>query len=143
MSADTENLTAAITRACADIDPEKLAQASRILAESEGTDDAARWGSLDVEFHELIYALEGRPRLHELIAGLLRRVDRYWLSHGLMLRHRSEFEQEHRALLEAVAQGDAVRAGRCLEGHLAGAASLLIAEMARLDGPAPSTLPGS
>ncbi len=135
--------TAAITQACADIAPEKLERAVRILAESERTDDPARWGSLDVEFHELIYALEGRPRLHELIAGLLRRVDRYWLSHGLMLRHRSEFEQEHRALLGAVAQGDAVGAGRCLQGHLAGASRLLIAEMVRLDAATPSSLPGA
>ncbi len=135
--------TAAISQACRQLPPEKLARAAGILDDAERTTDPAVWGSLDVEFHELIYALEDRPRLHELIAGLLRRVDRYWLSHGLMLRHRAEFEREHRALLDAVTQGDAVAAGTFLRGHLAGASDLLITEMASLEGTAPSTLPVS
>lgn len=135
--------TAAISQACHQLPPDKLARAARILDDAERTADPAVWGSLDVEFHELIYALEDRPRLHELIAGLLRRVDRYWLSHGLMLRHRAEFEREHRALLDAVTQGDAVAAGAFLSRHLAGASDLLITEMARLEGPATSTLPVS
>ena len=126
--------TAAISQACRRLPAETLARAAQILDEAERTNDPAVWGSLDVEFHELIYALADRPRLHELIAGLLRRVDRYWLSHGLMLRHRAEFEREHRALHEAVVQGDAVAAGSCLGRHLAGASDLLIAEMARLEG---------
>ena len=46
-----------------------------------------------------------------MIAGLLRRVDRYWLSHGLMLTHRHEFEPEHRQLLAALERRDAGRCG--------------------------------
>ncbi len=70
-----------------------------------------------------------RPRLQELIEGLLRRVDRYWLSHGLMLKHRAEFESEHRALLEAIRERNADRAAELLGRHLAGASELLIAEL--------------
>lgn len=134
--------TAAITQACRQLGPDELNRAARILDEAEQTDDPAVWGSLDVDFHEVIYSLEDRPRLHDMIAGLLRRVDRYWLSHGLMLRHRAEFEREHRALLEAVVQGDAVAAAGLLERHLAGASDLLVAELVRLDQPAGGGLPG-
>lgn len=134
--------TAAITQACVKLPPDSLARAADILAAAERTQDPALWGSLDVEFHEAIYALESRPRLRELIAGLLRRVDRYWLSHGMMLQHRFEFEREHRALLEAVTQHDAVAAGNDLRAHLAGASDLLIAEMARQADGLPRTLPG-
>ncbi len=123
--------TAAIRQATGQLTPETLTRAGQTLAAAERSGKAAEWGSLDVEFHEMIYALEGRPRLHELIAGLLRRVDRYWLSHGLMLRHREEFELEHRLLLDALTAGDADRAARLLQEHLAGASELLISEMSR------------
>ncbi len=134
--------TAAITQACLQLAPEALARAAAILDAAETTEDPALWGSLDVEFHETIYALESRPRLRELIAGLLRRVDRYWLSHGFMLQHRVEFEREHRVLLHAVTQHDAVGAGKGLRAHLAGASERLITEMARQAEGMTSTLPG-
>ena len=94
-------------------------------AVARGICHGASWGSLDVDFHKVIYALDGRPRLQEMIDGLLRRVDRYWLIRGLMLRHRATFDREHRMLLAAVRERDAARAGWVLETHLAGAASLL------------------
>lgn len=119
--------TAAIRRAAPRLTEATLAEAARILDAAEAATDGATWGSLDVDFHQLIYDLGGRPRLQELIAGLLRRVDRYWLTHGLMLTHRREFEQEHRALLAALEARDAERAAGLLEQHLAGAAEYLVA----------------
>jgi DNA-binding GntR family transcriptional regulator len=121
--------TAAVRQAASRLSEETLAQAARILDASEAASDGAAWGSHDVDFHQLIYDLDGRPRLHELIAGLLRRVDRYWLTHGLMLKHRREFEQEHRALLETIRQRDAERAAQLLTEHLKGASDHLIAEL--------------
>ncbi|HXW96808.1 MAG TPA: FCD domain-containing protein, partial [Gemmatimonadales bacterium] len=50
----------------------------------------------------------------------------YWLTHGIMLKHRRTFEREHRALLAAIGDRDADRAARLLEEHLAGAAQHLI-----------------
>ncbi|HXI19976.1 MAG TPA: FCD domain-containing protein, partial [Gemmatimonadales bacterium] len=95
--------------------------------------DGAAWGSHDVDFHRLVYALEDRPRLRELIDGLLRRVDRYWLSHGLMLKHRERFEREHRVLLAALEARDADRAASVLSAHLAGASELLVSELGALE----------
>ena len=118
--------TAAIRRATPLLDVATLARAAAILDAAEAATDGASWGSHDVDFHQLIYALDDRPRLHELIAGLLRRVDRYWLTHGIMLKHRRTFEREHRALLAAIGDRDADRAARLLEEHLAGAAQHLI-----------------
>jgi DNA-binding GntR family transcriptional regulator len=54
--------------------------------------------------------------------------------HGLMLTHRREFEQEHRAMLDALNRRNPDEAARLLDAHLAGAASLLIGEMARTVG---------
>lgn len=124
--------TAAIRAAVPRLTPGQLTQAAQILDAAEAATDGATWGAHDVAFHELVYALDGRPRLQELIDGLLRRVDRYWLTHGLMLTHRVEFEQEHRALLAAVAARDAEGAAGLLARHLAGAAEHLVAELERV-----------
>jgi len=119
--------TAALRRATPRLSNAALDRAALILGASEAANDGVSWGSLDVDFHQLIYDLDDRPRLHELIAGLLRRVDRYWLTHGLMLTHRRQFEQEHRGLLEAMVRRDADQAAALLEAHLAGAAAHLAA----------------
>jgi DNA-binding GntR family transcriptional regulator len=130
--------TAAVRRAASRLSAAQLAQAARILDAAEAATDGVSWGFCDVEFHQLIYALEGRPRLHELISGLLRRVDRYWLTHGLMLKHRIQFEAEHRAILAAIIGRDADQAAALLEGHLAGASSHLIAELGQSLEPSPA-----
>jgi DNA-binding GntR family transcriptional regulator len=121
--------TAAIRRAVPLLDERDLDRAGTILGAAERSIDGAEWGTLDVEFHELIYRLDDRPRLRELIDGLLRRVDRYWLMHGLMLTHREVFEREHRALLGAVRNRDAQLAADLLGKHLAGAADRLVAAL--------------
>lgn len=121
--------TAAIRSATSLLDSARINRAEAILDAAEAAIDGAAWGSLDVDFHRLIYHLDGRPRLRELIEGLLRRVDRYWLSHGLMLKHRAEFEAEHRALLDAIRDRNAERAAELLRRHLAGASERLIAEL--------------
>jgi len=121
--------TAAVRQATPRLSPATLEQAGRILDAAEAATDGAAWGSHDVDFHQLIYDLDGRPRLHELIAGLLRRVDRYWLTHGLMLKHRRQFEVEHRKLLAAITTRDASRAVQVLTEHLEGASKHLIAEL--------------
>ncbi len=123
--------TAAVRRATPRLSLATLQQAERILDAAEAATDGAAWGSHDVDFHQLIYDLDGRPRLQELISGLLRRVDRYWLTHGLMLTHRDEFEREHRSLLEALRRRDGDAAAQLLEQHLTGAAELLVAELQR------------
>jgi DNA-binding GntR family transcriptional regulator len=48
-----------------------------------------------------------------------------------MLKHRRQFEAEHRALLAAIGDGDADRAAALLEAHLAGASEHLVAELER------------
>ena len=123
--------TAAVRRAASRLPEAALAEAERILKQTERARDDAAWGSHDSEFHRLIYDLDGRPRLRELIDGLLRRVDRYWLQHGLMLKHRRQFETDHRGLLAAMRARDGERAARLLERHLTGAAELLVAALER------------
>lgn len=106
-----------------------LARAGALLDAAERADDGREWGRLDVEFHDLIYGLDDRPRMHELIAGYLRRVDRYWNSLGIMLKHRAAFDADHRAILGAVAARDAGEAVRLLDRHLTRAANLLAEEL--------------
>ncbi len=135
--------TAAIRTATPRLSEASLDRAAGILDAAEAATDGAAWGSLDVDFHQMISDLDGRPRLHELIAGLLRRVDRYWLSHGLMLKHRGRFEQEHRDLLAAIRSRDAEAAASLLERHLAGASEQLISELDTTLEPAAAARPKS
>lgn len=121
--------SAALRRAVQRLSAAEVQRAREILDRAEQARGGAEWGALDVEFHQLIYCLADRPRLGEMIAGLLRRVDRYWLSYGLMLTHRGQFEQEHRALLAAVERRDTEPAAELLQRHLTGAAEHLVAEL--------------
>lgn len=129
--------TGAIRRAVPDLTAENLVRAAALLDLAEQADDGATWGSLDMEFHSLVYHLDDRPRFQELITELLRRVDRYWLSYSLMLKYRDTFEREHRALLAALTARDADRAVSLLDAHLVGACDRLIAEIEA----APAELP--
>jgi DNA-binding GntR family transcriptional regulator len=122
--------TAAIRGAAPRLTRAQLDQAGRILDAAEQATEGPAWGLHDVDFHQRIYALHDRPRMDELIAGLLRRVDRYWTLHGLMLKHRLGFEQEHRAILAALTRRDGEEAARLLEVHLTGASRLLVSELA-------------
>ncbi len=123
--------TAAVRRAAGRLDDEALARADKILRQAERARGDAAWGSHDLDFHRLIYALDDRPHLREIIDGLLRRVDRYWLAHGLMLAHRRAFEADHRRLLAAMKARDGERAAALLERHLTGAAELLVSALER------------
>lgn len=129
--------TAAIRHAAPRLSEAVLAEAARTLDAAERATESSVWGALDVDFHHLVYALDDRPRMDELITGLLRRVDRYWTLHGLMLKHRDTFDHEHRAMLEALQHRDGDVAAHILEQHLTGAARLLInalqAELAQGD----------
>jgi len=125
--------TGAIRRAVPNLTAENLVRAAALLDLAEQTDDGATWGSLDMEFHSLVYHLDDRPRFQELITELLRRVDRYWLSYSLMLKYRDSFEKEHRALLAALTARDAERAVALLDAHLVGACDRLIAEIEAAD----------
>lgn len=121
--------SAALSWAVPKVSEAVLAKAAGLLDAAEHATDGREWGRLDVEFHDLIYCLDDRPRMHELIAGYLRRVDRYWNALGLMLKHRAAFDADHRAILGAVASRDAGEAVRLLDGHLSRAAELLAAEL--------------
>jgi DNA-binding GntR family transcriptional regulator len=46
-----------------------------------------------------------------------------------MLKHRREFEAEHRKLLAALRARDGERAAKVLERHLTGAAELLVSAL--------------
>ncbi|MEO8200528.1 MAG: GntR family transcriptional regulator [Gemmatimonadota bacterium] len=119
--------TGAIRQAGPVLSTAHLARAALVLDRAELSSDGAEWGKLDMEFHTLIYHLDDRPRLAELITELLRRVDRYWLSHDLMLKYRDIFDQEHRELLAALNAHDGDRAVALLNAHLTGACDRLIA----------------
>ncbi len=130
--------TAAIRRAVPRLTLAQLTEAGRILTAAERATDGASWGALDVDFHQQIYALDDRPRMDELINGLLRRVDRYWTLYGLMLRYRETFDREHRGILEAITRRETELAAARLDAHLAGAARLLIGALEEAETPSPA-----
>ena len=124
----------AIRRAAPILPDENLIKAATVLDQAERAEDGATWGNLDMQFHTLVYHLDERPRLQELIDELLRRVDRYWMSYGLMLKYRHEFESEHRQLLAALSTRDGAHAEMLLVTHLKGACDRLIAEIDNAEG---------
>lgn len=126
--------TGAIRLAAPILPAENLVRAAAVLDLAERTDDGATWGTLDMEFHTLMYHLDLRPRLQDLITELLRRVDRYWMSYGLMLKYRTRFDTEHRDMLAALSSRDGERAEKLLGAHLRGACDRLIAEIDEAEG---------
>ncbi len=107
-----------------------LERAEWLLSRYEQTPDHQEWAALDMEFHALLYRLEARPRLQNIIVGLRNHVERYHHIYGIAVQQRQDFEADHRALLAACRQGDAQLAAQTLRQHLEHTANYLLQALA-------------
>ncbi len=76
------------------------------------------WLQLDGEFHSLIAQAVGNKYMSQAVANL---NDRWWriqLGVAVMSRRMGEASQEHLAIAEAIAAGDADQAGTLMREHL-------------------------
>ncbi len=81
-------------------------------------DEPVAWIATDRAFHEALYEPAGKPRLLALIRQLRGPIERYGLAALSPGSRREGWDDEHRHLLQAVADNDSARAVAVLQGHL-------------------------
>lgn len=106
---------------------ETFQQAATILDITDRETNVSRWGELNREFHLTLYAPAHRPRLLSLITAFHRNVDRYLRMEMVVLQYKEQSQQEHRLILEACQQRDAITAATLLTQHIEVAGALLVA----------------
>ena len=84
-------------------------------------------GTLNWEFHALLYQPAILPRLMEWVRILHINVARYLVIFLVGLEDQATSQREHRAILEACRQGQVETAVMLLEQHLQAAANKLVA----------------
>jgi len=100
-------------------------QAAALIAAMDVEPDPGRMGLLNRQFHMALYAGAGHPRLLVLTEQHLAAFDRYLRFHLAAQGRERMAQQDHRAMLEAAAQGDAEAAVTVLEGHIDQAAEAI------------------
>lgn len=91
----------------------------------------AEWSALNWEFHAALYAPCNMPRLMQQMEQLHHNAARYF---GALeqAKYRARSQKDHRDLLRACKQGEAVRALTLLAAQLAQSKRTLIAEVTRI-----------
>lgn len=117
----------ALRLALPNLTPRDLRLAAAILDDLDAERDIARWGTLNRDFHQALYAPSRRPQLLALIATQHRRFDRFMRIVLASMCHQAASQAEHRALLAACTRRDQA-AVALLEQHIATAAALLAAQ---------------
>lgn len=106
---------------------EILGRAEDILERMESDPQlaAAVIGALNWQFHACLYRTAGHPTLFATVEQLHRQCERYigYQSRGLDYQARSQ--REHYEILAALRRGDAERAAKILEAHIAAAGRAL------------------
>ena len=99
--------------------PAILRKAETILARYDASDMPGEWSELNLAFHLCLYKPCGRQRLLSMIESLVRSVDIHLRAHQSAAIGRKSPQKDHRALLEACRAGNAERARKLLERHIA------------------------
>lgn len=111
------------------IAPADLASLRGFIAEMEralGDDDRKRWAHADDEFHRKLVGLAGNRRLESIVATYSDQVHRARLLTLYMRPAPHASNADHRALVDAIAAGDAERAREVHRRHRIGAKELMI-----------------
>ena len=111
--------------------PRSLRHLGAIQRELDAEEEPAPWLASDTAFHAALYAPSGRRRTLEMIAALRAAVARFYLGHLSPSARRADWNEEHHALLAAVAAGDADRAVAVLAQHLRATAATALAALER------------
>lgn len=101
-------------------------QAGELLAVMDREENIARWGELNWEFHAMLYAPAGLPRLIETLRALHTNIARYLVLYLAGMDYQKKSQREHRALLKACREGDIEKAQNILEQHLRSASTHLV-----------------
>ena len=111
---------------------DELARANEAMRRALEHDDLTAWAAADDRFHQALIAHSGNGRIAR-IAGTI--MDQSHRARMLTLRMRPKPARsvaEHEAMIEAIARGDAVQAGRQARDHRIRARDELIPLLVRL-----------
>jgi len=121
--------TLALRLALPNLTRRDLRHARGILEDLDGEHDSAKWGALNRDFHQCLYAPAQRPQLLALITTQHRRFDRYMRIVLAAMQHQNQSQAEHHTLLDACEQRNGAIAVHVLEEHIARAARLLVEQL--------------
>lgn len=109
--------------------PEGLVEAlSRQIALQQALAEAQHYGEFvaaDRQFHQLLYAAADMAALVELVGRVSGHVDRLRRLHLPTAGKTASILRDHRAIVEAIAAGDAAAAQEALRVHLSGTLSAI------------------
>ncbi len=109
----------AVAKAAERFTDDDAERAAEVLAQLRQCRDSARELTLNSEFHGMIYAVSGRARLIEMIAGLRTASDAYLHIYAFSVKLPSrQIDAEHTEILAACEARDPVRAAAAVEAHL-------------------------
>lgn len=118
-----------LRRAFPHLSAEHLDRAEEILDQYERAfqrGEMGVWGALNWQFHSTLYVPANRPLTNNIVQQLHNHSDRY-LRMQLALTHgESRANQEHRAILKAVREGDEQHGVSLLTSHILGAGRSLL-----------------
>jgi DNA-binding GntR family transcriptional regulator len=125
----------AMEAAAVHITPAQVRAAEALIAEMESDVDTPTWVGMNLQFHALLLDAAGMPVLASTLKRLRNLSSLYVAASltrttALVQRARGE----HRELLEALAGGDAERAGRIAVEHLAATRAARLAYLEGIDG---------
>lgn len=110
-----------IQQAVAHLSPQALAEAKRRCQAFAKESDPTRWGELNRDFHCALYEQAGMPYHLEQVVRALDKSERYLVDQLQLTDGRRQAREEHLAILEACAAGDAKAAARLTRQHILGA----------------------
>lgn len=119
--------TTAIQLAIPQLTESDVEKAALILDATNQTTDAARWATLNWEFHAVLYTPANRPRLLTMIKTLHVNIDRYVRLQMEKMNYLEKSQKEHYQLLDACRQRDAKAAVKVLKRHIDTAGEELVA----------------
>jgi DNA-binding GntR family transcriptional regulator len=101
-------------------------QAGGLLAAIDREENIARWGELNWEFHAMLYAPAGLPRVMETLRTLHTNIARYLVLYLAGMDYQKKSQREHHALLKTCRDGEIEKAQNILEEHLRSASTQLV-----------------
>jgi len=114
------------------IEPDELEQLRTLLTEIEGhieRKDMDKIVETDIKFHGLLYQVSRNERLVAIISNLKEQLARYRTLSMSYPGRLKETLEEHRAMVEAIAAGDAEAAREAAERHMEQAEETLLKAM--------------
>jgi DNA-binding GntR family transcriptional regulator len=113
----------ALTKAIPNLTEARVGELQEMIDTMRAMDDDDRWLDWNTRFHLGLYAAADRPRLASLIANLRDASGAYI---RMYVQRKAHADDEHQAILDAAAAGDASRARQALREHLRRTVSTLV-----------------